>query len=303
MAAEPVRIGPEPGRALEPSPVMRVLARARARAAVAKAAVLFILPAPLVFAMVGAMIGEDTSRLALSAGGLASVWGAGVLAWRGLADEARYLLGDTLDLPRVPRKMLSAGLTTVGAGLCAAAGGHTLAGASVFAVVGGVGPLCFYGRDLKPVRLTVAVVDGIDVSSVTEQLEQAERRLRRIEAASRAIAVPEFSERLARITTIGRGILAKIARDPRDASRARRFLHLYLDSTERVTEEYARTHSAGNAALEDNFRQLLTEMEKTFAEQHRRLLESDAVSLDVEIEVLNARLKREGMGEPVERGL
>lgn len=43
-------------------------------------------------------------------------------------------------------------------------------------------------------------------------------------------------------------------------------------------------------------------MEKSFTEQHRRLLESDALSLDVEIEVLNARLKREGLGEYVERG-
>jgi 5-bromo-4-chloroindolyl phosphate hydrolysis protein len=282
---------------------MRALTRARARAAVAKAAVLFVLPAPLVLATVGAMVADDTARLALSAAALGSLWGAGVLAWRALAAEARYVLGDELDLPLIPGKLLSAVLTVGGAGLSAAAGGHSLAGASIFAVVGGIGHVCFYGRDMKAARVTVTVVEGVDVSTVTEQLEQAHRRLRRIDAAARAIAVPEFAERLGRITAIGRDILAKIAHDPRDASRARRFLHLYLDSTERVTEEYARTDHASSRPLEENFRQLLAEMEHTFTEQHRRLIASDTLSLDVEIEVLNARLKREGLGEYVERGL
>jgi hypothetical protein len=37
-------------------------------------------------------------------------------------------------------------------------------------------------------------------------------------------------------------------------------------------------------------------METTFAEQHRRLIERDLLSLDAEIEVLNTRLTREGLG-------
>jgi hypothetical protein len=37
-------------------------------------------------------------------------------------------------------------------------------------------------------------------------------------------------------------------------------------------------------------------MEGTFAEQHRRLVEHEQLSLDVDIEVLNERLRREGLG-------
>jgi hypothetical protein len=37
-------------------------------------------------------------------------------------------------------------------------------------------------------------------------------------------------------------------------------------------------------------------MESTFETQHRKLLERDLVSLEVDIEVLNARLTREGLG-------
>ena len=63
-----------------------------------------------------------------------------------------------------------------------------------------------------------------------------------------------------------------------------------------MTTEYARTHrQMRKAPLEQNFRQLLVDMENTFAQQHQKLIENDLTSLDVEIEVLNARLKREGV--------
>jgi 5-bromo-4-chloroindolyl phosphate hydrolysis protein len=269
---------------------------------VAKAGFLFLLPLPLLLAVIAALVADDTGRLALVSAALAAFWSAGVLAWRGLAQEMRYALGEQADLDRVPRKLLSAALTTGGAGLTALAAGHTPMGAATFAALGGVGHLCLYGLDKRSRRVSVAQVDGVDVSDVTVQLEQAYQRLRRIDAAARTIAVPEFQTRLARITQVGRDILTKIERDPRDAVRARRFLHLYLDSTERVTEEYAKTHKGlTTVPLEENFRKLLIDMESSFSEQHRKLLENDAVSLDVEIEVLNARLKQEGLGDYVEK--
>jgi 5-bromo-4-chloroindolyl phosphate hydrolysis protein len=136
---------------------------------------------------------------------------------------------------------------------------------------------------------------------VTRQLDEAYQRLRRIQAAARGITVREFCDRLDRITEIGQGILAQIERDPRDASRARRFLNLYLDSTERITTDYAITHrQVHDPSLDQNFRQLLIDMETTFSDQRRKLLEHDVVSLDVDIEVLNARLKRDLGAEPQE---
>ena len=47
--------------------------------------------------------------------------------------------------------------------------------------------------------------------------------------------------------------------------------------------------------MEANFRQLLIDMEDTFETQHQKLLENDLLSLDADIEVLNARLRREGV--------
>ena len=299
LYAPPRREGqiPPPIPTVLPEPVKR----ARAWAPVLKSAALFILPAPLPIAALVALVNDDVSRLALDGGALACFWTAGVLCWQALVAEARYMLGDRLDLPPFPRKLVSAVFTTSGAALAAMAGGHSAMGTAIFAGLGGVGHLAFYGFDLRPRRVTVKPLEGVDVSAVSEQLQQAYQRLRRIESSARTITVPEFCDRLKRIIGIGHNILAEIERDPREATRARRFLHLYLDSTERVTEEFARTQRQGRSApIEQRFRQLLIDMENSFSQQHRRLLEHDTMALDVDMEVLSARLKREGVVDQVE---
>ena len=267
-----------------------------------KATALFVLPLPLLFAVLAALVAGDVVRVGLALGALGSTWSAGVLSWRALAAEARYLLGERTDLPRLPHKLVSTVLTSLGAGLAASAAGHTLPAAGMFAALGAGGYLAFYGRDMRSRRVVVVPVEGVDTSAVGQELEEAYGRLRRITAAARGIRVPEFCDRLNRIIALGHTILGEVERDPRQASRARRFLHLYLDSTERVTGEFARTHEQlRSATLEQNFRQLLIDMEGSFVEQHQKLLQHDATALDVEIEVLSARLRREGLNEPVRR--
>ena len=274
-----------------------LLQRGLVWAPAAKAALLFILPAPLLLGMLKAMLEPDLTRLAYATGGLVLLWTSGAMVMRALIAEAHYLLGERPDPPAVPLKQLSAAITALGVALAALAGPYEAAGALMLAALGGLGHLAFYGRDLKRPRIRVAVVDGVDGAAVTQQLKLAYGRLRGIESAAREIGVPEFRERLARITGIGRSVLQEIERDPADATRARRFLNLYLDSAERVTVDYARTHrQTRSQPLEQNFRQLLADMESTFADQHRKLVENDVMSLDVDIEVLNARLKREGLG-------
>lgn len=275
---------------------MSLFKRGKAWAGVLKAAALFVLPLPLVIAFVVALFTGEFVRFAAISGALASFYLAGFFTWNALAAQARYYLGELLDPPVVPLKLISAALTAVGAVLAASAGGYGMVGMFVFAALAVAGYLCFYGRDPQRRSFNVAAGSGVDVDAVTAQLKQAYGRLQGIDAAARSIAVPEFTERLRRITGIGKNILAEIERDPRDATRARKFLNLYLDSAERVTTEYARTHrQLRNRPLEDNFRNLLIDMEDTFDKQHQKLLENDLLSLDVDIEVLNTRMKREGL--------
>ncbi|MGE3772938.1 MAG: 5-bromo-4-chloroindolyl phosphate hydrolysis family protein, partial [Gammaproteobacteria bacterium] len=251
---------------------------------------------PLVAAAVLELAPGDLVRFASTGGALACLWGGGALAAAGLAAEARYFLGRLAGPPRLPLKLLSLVATALGAGLAALAGGHEWPGAVLFGGLAALGHRAFYGRDPRAHRVAVAATPGVDVDIVATQLEQAHGRLQGIERAAATIAVPEFGERLRRITAIGRRILAEIEHDPRDAARARKFLNVYLDGAEKITTEYARTHrQLGRRALEENFRQLLIDIETTFDAQHRKLLDHEALALDVEIEVLAARLKREGV--------
>lgn len=273
-----------------------LLRHGRAWIRVLKTAALFMLPLPLWSAFLLALITGEFARFAGISGALAAFLTAGVLTWKALVAEARFFLGERLDPPAVPLKLVSAVLTAAGAGLSAAAGNNGLVGIGIFAALAGAGYLCFYGRDPRRQRIELPEVAGVDRSAVTAQLKQAHGRLQGIENAARAIAVREFRDRLTRIIEIGRRILDEIARDPRYAARARRFLNIYLDSAEKVTAEYARTHKQiRNRPLEENFRQLLVDMEHHFEAQYQKLLDNDLLSLDVEIEVLNARLKREGI--------
>jgi 5-bromo-4-chloroindolyl phosphate hydrolysis protein len=273
------------------------LARGRAWLPVVKALALFLLPAPLTLAAVAALVTGDASRFAIVASALACLWTAGVVAWQALVAEAHYWLGARPEPPAVPMKLVSGVMTSVGAALAAIAAGHTLPATVIFALVAMLGHLAFFGRDLRPPRITVANIQGIDVAAVTDQLKQAYSRLRGIDASAQLIAAPEFRDQLSRITAVGRDILVHIERAPADATRARRFLNLYLDSAERVSADYARQQQRSrNAPLDESFRTLLVEMERTFTEQQKRLVEGDITSLDVDIEVLNTRLRSEGLG-------
>jgi len=273
-----------------------LLRQGRAWVPVAKAAVLFVLPLPLLLAFVVALVAGDFGRLAAIACALAAFFFAGLFTGRALVAQARFYLGLRPDPPAVPLKLFGLGLTTLGTGLAALAAGHGVVGIGVFAGLSAVGHRLFYGRDPRPRRIELPEVAGVDRDAVVVQLKQAHGRLQGIEAAAHEIAVPEFTARLDRIIAIGRQILAEIERDPREAAKARRFLNIYLESAERVTTEYARTHrQVRTRPLERNFRQLLIDLEETFKAQQQKLLENDLLSLDVEIEVLNARLKREGV--------
>lgn len=142
---------------------------------------------------------------------------------------------------------------------------------------------------------------GITTEELVELLDEAEGRIVAIETASRKIDNVEFRDRLRRIASEARKVLETIERDPVDARRARKFLKVYLDGAREVTEGYARSHkglpAAGSdaPALEDNFRRVLGSIETTIAEQQLKLRENDLTELDVQIEVLQMQLEKEGV--------
>ena len=131
---------------------------------------------------------------------------------------------------------------------------------------------------------------------VAQALQEARIRIDNIDRATSGISNPEFRRRIRRITRQAVDILTTIADDPATLRRARRFLKVYLEGAEKVTENYARVHQdLPGGELEDNFRTLLVTIEDSFAEQQRKLMEKDVLDLDIQIEVLTTQLKNEGV--------
>jgi hypothetical protein len=257
---------------------------------------IFLLTWPLLLKAVFSLWTGDPAMLAASGGGWLLFMLGAVLCRRGLRAE---LLERERPLgSRRGRKLKQAGGVVVGVAAAFTAlfaAGHGLPIAIVFGLLSTLGYFLLYGGDRNEAAYLRRVPEAAGEEAAA-LLRDAWRRLDGIEAASRRIALGEFRQRLGHIVGGAERILRLVANDPRDLRRARKFLTIYLDGAHRITEEYARTHSAGAPAeLEHNFRTLLVDMQNTCEEQYEKLLQHDASDLEVQIEVLSARLRREGV--------
>ncbi|MGB2972164.1 MAG: 5-bromo-4-chloroindolyl phosphate hydrolysis family protein [Candidatus Competibacter sp.] len=262
----------------------------------ARGLLMFLLPLPVLLAAVGALMHGDLTGLSDNGICYGLVLGGALLLRRGLRSEADYLRRQVAKAPW-PFKTLGGGLIALATATTAwTSVGHSPLMALVYGLLALLGCYLSYGFDPhRAKRFTDR--DGLDSTDrVLEALTQAEASIAAIEHSTRHIHNAELNTRLRRIAGQARQILTMLEEDPRDLRRARKFLNVYLDGAQQVTEGYAKTHGRITAPeLEDNFRRVLATIEEVFAEQRQKLLEADVTDLDVQIEVLTTQLKREGV--------
>ncbi len=262
----------------------------------AKARLLFLLPIPL---LIGALIGLGKGRLdvVLTEGAIFALFMvAADLTRRGLRAEQQQQVLRFTRLQRIPLKTLGGLLTGLATGLAAwLAIGQGLGLSLAYAAVAMLGFHFVYGFEALG-RQPVFATGDERARKVAAALAEAEGKLIELDRAAAVIANPELKRRLQRIGSQGRLILDQIAERPTDLFRARKFLTVYLDGVKQVTDGYARTHRlADSDELEENFRNVLVTVEQVFDDQHQRLLKTDVMDLDVQIEVLKKQLEREGI--------
>ena len=106
----------------------------------------------------------------------------------------------------------------------------------------------------------------------------------------------KIEDRVAQFQNTVRKMFRTVEEDPRDLTAARKYLSIYLlgarDATVKFANLYARTK---DEKARDDFESLLTDLEDNFAARTDKLLLDDRSDLDVEIEVLRDRLKRDGI--------
>jgi hypothetical protein len=283
------------GQALEPVRPTQVR-----RARPVRALLLWFFSAPLVLAAVTPLAAGRFDGFIGDALAWVMIAGAAVLtrqaSLKSAAEQERRYFRRFGRRWQFPLRNLAAGLVGAGTGTAAVLGaGHSIAVGAGFAAVAVLGYRFVYGLEPFWVGERPPAQDR-ESRRVLEALTEAEDRVIRIEQAAAAIRNPELSERLARIAGLGRGILAQIAERPSDLRRARRFLTVFLEGAEQVSDGYARTHRyAQSSELEQRFRAVLITIEEQFARQRERLREADVLDLDVQIEVLKKQLDQEGL--------
>ena len=258
-----------------------------------KGLLLFVMPMPVLFAAIVHLLKGNITLSIISGLLFAGFMIAAIVARHGFKLESKFKQKKFSKAPGTPFKSVAAIILATTTGLTAfLLTQYGLFESILFGAVTLLGFYIAYGVDPRKDR-TGNISLGVSADEVFEALEEAELRMASIESSRQNIRNIEFNRHLKLIIEKARGILTLIEEDPKDLSRARRFLKVYLDGTARVTESYANTQnkSASTAALDQNFAEVLESIEATFDEQHKKLLENDQFDLDVKIEVLKAQLK------------
>jgi hypothetical protein len=257
---------------------------------------LYVLAAPLAFATIISLAGGAFSAASAAAAAFGLIATGAFFNRRGILEE---LVAPERRFTRswaLPNKYTAA--LAVAAGTVVAAYGAVGQSGLVSAAFGLLALAGFHMAYRLPHPRSVFGLPhkAVGDKALHKALAQAELRILAIEKSAMRIANRELEQRLQRIAGQGRAILDQMVARPEERFRARKFLNVYLEGAERVASRYAKTHRlARGRELEQNFRNVLVEIEKVFGQQLSRLTEHEMFDLDVQIEVLRKQLEREGI--------
>lgn len=260
-------------------------------AAGARANLLFIPPIVLAFTSISA----GPVGLALGLTGAGAMFLAAWLLREGLRAEAAYNLRKVARRPAFPRKIFATALTAVGVGLAAFTKDAGMVGAGIYGAIAGALHVTAFGID--PLRdKRVEGVDQYQQDRVAKVVDQAEEYLTSIQATIDALNDRGLSNRVTVFAASARQMIRTVEEDPRDLTRARRYLGVYLmgvrDATSKFADLWRRTQNEG---IRTDYEALLTDLEGNFAARTEKLLLDDRSDMDIEINVLRDRLQREGV--------
>ncbi|NEX47105.1 5-bromo-4-chloroindolyl phosphate hydrolysis family protein [Pseudotabrizicola algicola] len=218
---------------------------------------------------------------------------AAFLTREGIKAHAAYDERKVARRPAFPRKIFGAVLT--GAGLVA--GGlmnhEGLLYPLLFGIAGAALHFNTFGAD--PMRDKGAEgVDTFQTDRVARAVDEAEKHLSAMRDAILRAGDRQLEGRVDRFTAAARRLFRTVEDDPRDLTAARKYLSVYLmgarDATVKFADVYARSR---DAQARTDYLALLDDLETTFADRSRSLLNDNRSDLDVEISVLRDRLKSE----------
>ncbi|CUH60318.1 5-bromo-4-chloroindolyl phosphate hydrolysis family protein [Thalassobacter stenotrophicus] len=253
--------------------------------------ILFLLPLPLLF--LG--LGKPPLAMAVDFTAAATLIFAAWLLQEGLKAENAFNDRKIARRPAFPRKICASVLTGIGIALATMDGLSGIPGAALYGIVGGI--LHSFSFGIDPLRdKGMEGIDTFQTERVATALDKAEGYLAEMKDAALRAGDRGVMARVDRFQTTARVMFRTVEEDPRDLSAARKFLGIYLvaarDATVKFADLFAQTRDAQTLA---DYDALLTDLEASFEAKREKLLVADRSDLDIEIEVLRDRLKRDGL--------
>lgn len=261
-----------------------------------RARLLYLFPVPLLFAGLGATLRGSPIEAVVELGAFLGLVLSAWLINEGLRAEIEFNARTVARPPALPRKLLGSALTALSVFAVAAFSlDQDLAGAFVFGLLGGGASLVAFGPD--PMRAKgLSGPEGPAAERAIRAIEEAETVVADTLAAARRIGDRGLEARLQRLGEQAREVFRSIERDPRDLSRARRFLSVYLVGLRDATRKFADLRPETRAGTpREQYEALLADMETSFAARRGALLEERTDELEIEIEVLRERLQQDGL--------
>lgn len=265
------------------------MAKKRPQAGRARANLLFVAALPLLFTAFGG--GAVSTISSLTA--FALIVGAAWLTREGLEAQEAYEARTIARRPALPRKIFGSVFVGLGVGLATFDTG--LIDGILYGILASALHLISFGID--PLRNKTATgTDAYQTDRVARAVDEAEKHLRAMSDAIEQTRDRVMIARVEKFQTAARAMFRRVENDPRELSAARRYLSVYLLGARDATFKLADLQSHGrDPAASKAYLALLDDLEANFTAKTRAFLEDNRTDLDIEIDVLRDRLRREGV--------
>lgn len=273
------------------APERGVYDRAQVDPVGARANILFIPAVPMVFLA----LNDGAIGLTIALVSAACLTLAAWLLRGGLQAEAAYASRKVARRPAIPRKLFSSALTGLGIALAAYRAEPGLVAPLLYGIAAAGLHVAAFGID--PMKSKgLEGVDTFQQDRVARVVDNAEAYLKEMSDAMLRASDRQMELRLEKFQTTARDLIRTVEEDPRDLTAARKYLGVYLmgarDATVKFADIYSRTR---DAQARKDYATLLDDLDQNFAARTRKLLIEDRSDLNIEIDVLRDRLKREGV--------
>ncbi|CAA6806501.1 MAG: Unknown protein [uncultured Sulfurovum sp.] len=257
-----------------------------------KGFLLYFFLTPLFLSVVLALVARDIPAFGLNLTAFILFYGVVKLNTWGLANEFKYHQEKLTKAPTKPYKTMSAILLGIATLFAASFAGDESIFMGIFlASIAVIGYVLYYGLDPRTDKLEN--IGDVSAELVLKTLKDAKSKLSGIESHINSdLKDLVLKDKLSLATKKAEHIIQTIQEDPKDIRVARKFLLVYLDGLEKVTNSYTSMDEADiKGETKEKLHQLLNDVEIRFDKELRRLKKNNEFDLDVNIDVLQQQIK------------